>query len=96
VAAGESVLLVTDGVRPSIAEAFAAAAGELAAVVAIDRIPLGERSGAEPPAETAAKMAAADVALLLTEASLSWTNARRAATDGGPRVASTSRFCAEL
>ena len=89
---GESVLVVTDAVRRTIGEALAESARELTPDVEIDVIPVGERSGAEPPRSTALKMAAADVALLVTEQSLSWTNARRAATDGGTRVASMPRL----
>ena len=89
---GESVLVVTDAVRQSIGEAFAESARELTPAVDIDVIPVGERNGAEPPRRTGLKMAAADVALLVTEQSLSWTNARRTATDGGTRVASMPRL----
>jgi leucyl aminopeptidase (aminopeptidase T) len=90
--AEESVLVVTDAGMRTMGEAFARAARALTPAVELDVIPVGERSGAEPPAETARKMAAADVALLLTETSLSWTNARKAATDGGTRVASMPRL----
>lgn len=91
-AAGESVLVVTDAVMRPLGEAFADAARALTAEVDIDVIPVGERSGAEPPSGTARKMAGADVALLVTATSLSWTNARRTATDGGTRVASMPRL----
>jgi leucyl aminopeptidase (aminopeptidase T) len=37
-------------------------------------------------------MSGVDVALLVTATSLSWTNARKAATDGGTRVGSTPRL----
>jgi leucyl aminopeptidase (aminopeptidase T) len=91
-AAGESVLVVTDPVRQPIGEAFAETARALTPSVDVDVIPVGERNGAEPPPETARKMAAVDVALLLTEQSLSWTDARRTATGGGTRVASMPRL----
>ena len=91
-AAGESVLVVTDAVMQSMGELFAEAARALTPTVDVDLVPVGERSGAEPPAGTARKMAAADVALLLTEKSLSWTNARRTATERGTRVASMPRL----
>jgi leucyl aminopeptidase (aminopeptidase T) len=91
-ASGESVLVVTDAARRTIGEAFAESARELTPAVDIDVIPMGERNGAEPPRRTARKMAAADVALLVTEQSLSWTDARRTATDGGTRVASMPRL----
>jgi leucyl aminopeptidase (aminopeptidase T) len=91
-ASGESVLVVTDAARKSIGEAFADSARDLTPTVEIDVIPVGERNGAEPPRRTAQKMAAADVALLVTEKSLSWTNARKTATDGGTRVASMPRL----
>ncbi|MGD8896360.1 MAG: aminopeptidase [Acidobacteriota bacterium] len=91
-AAGESVLVVTDALRKRIGEAFAESARELTPDVGVDVIPVGERNGAEPPRSTALKMAAADVALLVTEQSLSWTNARKTATDRGTRVASMPRL----
>ncbi|MCG6924909.1 MAG: aminopeptidase [Acidobacteria bacterium] len=90
--AGESVLVVTDADMLSMGEAFAEAARALTPVVDTDVIPVGERSGTEPPPGTARRMAAADVALLVTATSLSWTNARRTATDGGTRVASMPRL----
>jgi aminopeptidase len=90
--AGESVLVVTDAEMLSMGEAFAEAARALTPVVDTDVIPVGERSGAEPPPRTARRMAAADVALLVTATSLSWTNARRSATEGGTRVASMPRL----
>jgi leucyl aminopeptidase (aminopeptidase T) len=89
---GESVLVVTDAVMEAMGEAFAEAARSLTSRVELDLIPVGERSGAEPPAGTARRMAAADVALLVTGVSLSWTNARRGATDAGTRVASMPRI----
>ncbi len=91
-AAGESVLVVTDASMQALGQAFAEAARALTSRVDVDVIPVGEHSGAEPPPGTARRMAAADVALLLTEKSLSWTNARRRATDGGTRVASMPRL----
>jgi leucyl aminopeptidase (aminopeptidase T) len=89
---GESVLVVTDALLQSMGEAFAESAREVTPAVEIDVIPVGARNGAEPPERTALKMAEADVALLVTEQSLSWTNARRRATDGGTRVASMPRL----
>jgi leucyl aminopeptidase (aminopeptidase T) len=89
---GEAVVVVTDPVMRPMGEAFAEAARALTPAVDVDMIPVGERSGAEPPPATAGKMAAADVALLVTEKSLSWTDARRRATDGGTRVGSMPRL----
>jgi leucyl aminopeptidase (aminopeptidase T) len=86
------VLVVTDAVRRSIGEGFVEAARSITPIVDVEVIPVGERSGAEPPPRTARKMAAADVALLLTEQSLSWTDARKTATQGGTRVASMPRL----
>jgi leucyl aminopeptidase (aminopeptidase T) len=90
--AGESVLVVTDAEMVSMGEAFAEAARAHTPIVDTDVIPVGERSGTEPPPETARKMAGAEVALLVTATSLSWTDARRAATHAGTRVASMPRL----
>jgi len=84
----ESVLVVHDPPGRRIGEAFAEAAKTVGAVVAVERVPVAERSGVEPAPAVAARMRSADVALLVTKRSLSWTEARRAATAGGARVAS--------
>jgi leucyl aminopeptidase (aminopeptidase T) len=89
---GESVLVVTDTPMRSLGEAFARAARAVTPRVDMDLIPVGERNGAEPPSDTARRMGEADVALLLTSTSLSWTDARRDATDCGTRVASMPRL----
>jgi hypothetical protein len=52
--------------------------------------------GAEPDAETAAKMRSADVLLALTTYSLSHTDAREAVTKAGGRVASMPGFEARM
>jgi leucyl aminopeptidase (aminopeptidase T) len=91
-ARGESVLVVTDPAMRPMGEAFGEAARGLTRHVEIDVVPVGERSGAEPPPDTARRMSSVDVALLVTSTSLSWTNARKAATDRGTRVGSTPRL----
>jgi leucyl aminopeptidase (aminopeptidase T) len=82
------VLVVHDPPGRRIGEAFAEAAKAIGAAVAVERVPVAERSGVEPAPAVAARMRSADVALLVTKRSLSWTEARRAATAGGTRVAS--------
>ncbi len=53
-------------------------------------------SGAEPPADLAARLRQADVVIALTTYSLSHTDAREAATQAGVRLASMPGFMAEM
>jgi leucyl aminopeptidase (aminopeptidase T) len=85
--AGEEVVVVVDGPTRTIGEALrdeAAAAGADAVLTVMD-----ERAtdGTEPPASVAAAMSACDVFIAPTSRSLSHTNARKRATDGGARGA---------
>jgi leucyl aminopeptidase (aminopeptidase T) len=85
--AGEEVVVVVDRATRTIGEALrdeAAAAGTEAVLTIMD-----ERAtdGTEPPASVAAAMAACDVFIAPTSRSLSHTNARKRATDGGARGA---------
>jgi leucyl aminopeptidase (aminopeptidase T) len=85
--AGEEVVVVVDRATRTIGEALrdeAAAAGADAVLTIMD-----ERAtdGTEPPASVAAAMAGCDVFIAPTSRSLSHTNARKRATDGGARGA---------
>lgn len=84
----ERVVVVDDRTRPVIATAFAKAAVGLGAEVTTVVIPVAAANGQEPPGAAALAMRDHDVALLITEKSLSWTRARVAATTAGARVAS--------
>jgi leucyl aminopeptidase (aminopeptidase T) len=76
----------------ALGEAFAGAAREITPRVRVEIIPPGARNGAEPPPDTARRMVEANVVLLVTSTSLSWTDARKGATDAGARVASMPRL----
>jgi len=95
-AAGETVLIVNDGTRPSIAAALHDAARARGGRVRTVEIPVAERNGQEPPASAAAEMRAAAVVLIPTARSLSWTAARRDATAAGARVASMPQLTEEI
>jgi hypothetical protein len=88
---GDAVLIVYNDAQERIAGALASAAERLAASVALLPFPPTSRHGAEPPATVARAMAAADVVFAPTSWSLTHTRARRAATEGGVRVAMMRR-----
>lgn len=87
VAAGETVVVVTDDERAPIGEALYAAATDMTNDATILRYPPAEQHGTEPPAPVAAAMAESDVFLAPTTKSLSHTRARGAACDAGARGA---------
>lgn len=93
---GDRVLIVSDETKRPIAEAFEAAARRVAREVERLEIPIPPVNGAEPPASVAEKMAAFDVVLLPLAQSISWTRARRGATDAGARLASMPRVTEEI
>ncbi len=88
VGSGEKVLIVTDLQRRKIGFAFESAARRLTRDVALLEIPVADRNGQEPPDVVAEEMRKADVLLMPVTRSLSWTEARLAATETGTRVAS--------
>ena len=83
----ESCAVVTDDERQAIGEALYAVASEVTDDATVVRYPPGDQHGAEPPEPVAAAMAGADVVLAPTTKSLSHTQARTDANDGGARVA---------
>lgn len=92
---GERVLIITDaGLRP-IGEVLQTAATALTHSVMFVEIPIPEIDGTEPPTDVAEAMQAVDVVLMPTSKSLSWTEARRAATASGARIASMPRITEE-
>jgi leucyl aminopeptidase (aminopeptidase T) len=87
VRAGESVLVVTDPERRSIADAIVGRARELGADAVL--VEMAERAthGSEPPDSIAAAMLACDVLIAPTTKSVSHTEARRLASAAGVRAA---------
>ncbi|HVN74694.1 MAG TPA: aminopeptidase [Thermoanaerobaculaceae bacterium] len=83
----ETLLIVTDPPLAGIAGVLARVARPLAREVLV--LEYGERdlNGQEPPEPVARMMSSVDAVLAVTSKSLTHTAARRAATDGGARVA---------
>jgi aminopeptidase len=93
---GEKVLVVTDEPLRAIAHALHAAARDLGnEVLLVEMLPRAS-NGAEPPSEVAALMAGADVVLCPTSKSLTHTDARRAASKLGVRVATLPGVTEEI
>ena len=86
-AEGERVLVVTDEPLRTIGYALHQAARALGHEVVLVEITPRPSNGAEPPAEVADMMAKFDVVLCPTSKSLTHTDARRAASAAGARVA---------
>jgi len=85
---GETVLIVTDTQKLRIAEAFAYSAASIGAQTVTTVMEPATQHGAEPPKPVGVAMKAGDVVLIPTTKSLSHTDARRAATKQGVRIAS--------
>ncbi len=84
----ETVLIVTDTGKLKIAEAFAYAAAAIGAKTVTTIMEPAIEHAKEPPRPVAQAMATAQVVLIPTTKSLSHTDARRAATKAGARIAS--------
>jgi leucyl aminopeptidase (aminopeptidase T) len=84
----ETALIVTDTHRLGIAEAFAYAAAATGARTVTTIMEPGREHSREPPKPVAEAMKAAEVVLIPTTKSLSHTEARKAATKKGARIAS--------
>ena len=93
---GEDVLVVTDPAKRAIAEAIVATARELGAEVVLTEMSERESHGSEPPRAVAAAMLACDALLAPTSKSLSHTEARKAASDNGARVATMPDITEEM
>ena len=93
---GEDVLVVTDPVKRTIAEAIVATARELGAEVVLMEMSERESHGSEPPRSVAAAMLECDAILAPTSKSLSHTEARKAASDNGARVATMPDITEEM
>ncbi len=96
VAPGERVLVVTDEPLRSIGYALREAAAALAADVVLVEITPRRSNGEEPPAEVAAMMGTFDVVLCPTSKSLTHTDARRAASAEGARIATLPGVTGEI
>ena len=84
----ETVLIVTDTQKLRIAEAFAYSAASIGAQTAVTIMEPAQEHAREPPKPVAEAMKSAEVVLIPTSRSLSHTDARRAATKAGARIAS--------
>jgi leucyl aminopeptidase (aminopeptidase T) len=93
---GEDVLVVTDPAKRAIAEAIVATARELGAEVVLMEMSERESHGSEPARSAAAAMLDCDALLAPTSKSLSHTEARKAASDNGARVATMPDITEEM
>jgi leucyl aminopeptidase (aminopeptidase T) len=87
VRAGERVLVIADTGTQAIGEALRDAAARAQAEAVLALMDPRERSGQEPPDAIAAALLNCDVFIAPTTASLSHTQARKAATENGARGA---------
>lgn len=92
----ETVLIVTDAPKRAIADAFEQAAKEFSPNIERIEIAIPGFNGQEPDETVALKMKQADVVLMPTSKSLSWTRARTLATENGARVASMARITEDI
>jgi len=88
VSKGEAVLVVTDFTRVDIAKSLVCAATYVGADASLLVMERRAHHGQEPPAHVREAMKASDVVFLVTEQSLTHTEARMAATRAGARIAS--------
>ena len=92
----EKILIIKDDTKEKIANAFAIAAKEIANNLEIIKIPVLETNGMEPPQYAANAMLNSDVVIVVTDKSLSWTNARLNATNKGVRIATMTRITEDI
>ena len=96
VKSGESVLIVTDPARTNLAGIFETAAREITDKVEVVSFTGQTENAQEPPELVAAKMKAANIALLVTSLSISHTKARKDACAAGCRIASMPGISADI
>jgi len=94
--AGETILIVTDEPLRTIGYALRHAANDLGHEVMLVEILPRKTNGAEPPPQVAELMTKADVVLCPTSKSLTHTDARRAASAAGVRVATLPGVTEEI
>jgi len=92
----ETVLIVTDAKKHQIGQAFKEAAQKITSKIDFLEIPIPKFNGEEPPDSAAEKMLSADVILMPLAKSLSWTQARREATQSGARIASMPQITDDI
>ena len=92
----ERLLIIKDHTKLEIANAFQTAGDKICENVSVVDIPPLEFNGMEPPENASEAMLDADVIMVGTSSSLSWTNARENATKNGARLASMSRVTEEM
>jgi leucyl aminopeptidase (aminopeptidase T) len=93
---GESLVVVTDPGTRTIGEVLVSAGRARDAESVLVEMSERETNGTEPPASVAAAMAECDVLIAPTTKSLSHTEARRAATAAGARVATMPGITEEM
>jgi leucyl aminopeptidase (aminopeptidase T) len=96
VAPGEDVLVVVDTPLQDVGEALRDEAQRAEADAVLAVMAPRETHGAEPPPPIAAALAACDVFIAPASRSLSHTQARKRATDGGARGATMPTVTAEM
>ncbi len=93
---GESILIITDRNKLSIADVVYKQAMDISDKARLMKIPVSERHGAEPSQEAADEMKKYDVIIIITTKSLSHTKARRDAAAKGARIASMPGITKEI
>jgi leucyl aminopeptidase (aminopeptidase T) len=96
VRAGEDVLVVADPHTRSLGEALAGASAEAGGDAVLALMEPRATDGTEPPEPVAAALAAADVFIAPTSRSLSHTQARKRASEGGARGATMPGATADM
>ena len=83
----ETVLILTDSLKRNVALPFRQVAEDIGSEVIMAEMVRRKYPGEEPPAQIAAILAAVDVALCATSVSMSFTDARKSASEKGTRMA---------
>jgi leucyl aminopeptidase (aminopeptidase T) len=96
VKAGESLLIVADETKKTLADAMFQAGKVLGAEAMLAVMQAREKPGQEPPAAIAAAMASAHVVVAITQQSLTHTQARKKAVAAGARVATMPGITPEM
>jgi leucyl aminopeptidase (aminopeptidase T) len=96
VQSGEDVVIVTDPAKRAIAEMLLEGARALGAEAVVAELAERETHGSEPPRSVAAAMLECDVVIAPTSKSLSHTDARRAATANGVRIATMPNITEDM
>jgi leucyl aminopeptidase (aminopeptidase T) len=92
----ETVLIVTDMQKASIARVIAAAAMERGAEAILAIMPPRQRAGQEPPKPVAEAMRSADIVLLPVSYSVTHTHAVKNAAAAGARIVALTEFTEDM